>query len=132
MAAIKVWGMLGTDGWVTDPSSKLTKSFAHSLASDAIQSTIYTGRIMSMMEIIVKYQNNPDRMIQQLIERYQVFYSKIFDSAEVEANYELNPNGSYNINLGITVHENGIPYSLSYAGAYDKGTLYHTLQGLTQ
>jgi recombinational DNA repair protein RecT len=126
-----VWPSLNGEGWITDPARILNTSFAHTLASDVIQTGIYSGSITSMTDIIVRNQNNPTDLMHALENAYTVFYNRIFDSCVVNATYNLNPDSSYSVNLAIVVYKDSVPYSLSYTGPMDVSSLQAAIQGLT-
>lgn len=126
-----VWPTLSGEGFLTDPSRILNTSFAHTLASDVLQSSIYCGEITSMTDIIVENQANPLKLIDKLESSYTKFYNKIFDSTDVTATYVNNPDSSYSINLAIIVTKDNLNYSLSYTAPLDNSSLLNALKGLT-
>jgi hypothetical protein len=126
------WPTLTTnEGWVLDPARQLNLSFAHTLTSDRFQSIIYSGKVTSLMNLLIRFQHDPDRLMDAIIESYTNFYNRIFDSADVDATYTMNPDESYSVQLSIIVTKNGTKYSLAYTGALDKSSLYEALKGMT-
>jgi hypothetical protein len=126
------WPTLSTnEGWVSDPTRVLNLSFAHTLTSDRFQSIVYAGRITSLMGLLIRFQHDPDRLMDAIIESYTNFYNRIYDSSSIDATYTMNADDSYSVQLSIEVIKNGTTYSLAYTGALDKSSLTEALKGMT-
>lgn len=132
MSGKVVWPVLGSEGWVEDPGRQLNVSFAHSLASDKIQSTVYGGNITSLMDTITKFHTDPERLMVEVQKQYTNFYNRIFDTAEVITRYEMLGTNEYTLIISIVVSRAGVNYALSYTGLLDNGSLRNTLLGMTK
>ena len=128
----KVWPTLGSEGWITDPARMLNMSFAHTLTSDAIQSTIYAGEIISLTDIVVNNQHNPNALVNEIETQYTKFYKRLFDNAILKSSYTKNPYDSYSVTLAIDLEQNAMTYSLSYTAPLDNNSLLNTLKGITR
>lgn len=80
---MKALPFLGPEDWIVDPKKKLDTLLAHVYASDASQTSFFTGDVSSIVKVIKDNQGkleNARNEIQNLLETYLIRY---FEKVEV-------------------------------------------------
>lgn len=116
---------LSTSGWVQTTNEALDAAMAYAFVSYSNQSTLFYGTVTSMAEIFMQYGNTPDRLVEQLSNRLQVYLSEFFDNVTVQCTHDFNknPGKSYGVHCFVEVIEGGVTYTAASALLLNGGKL---------
>ena len=126
----KVIPSLGPMGWIDSPETALNVMFAHTLASDFSQSTIYGGKVVSLAQIVAENQENKINMLQAIETVLQDYFNRFFDTAMVVAIDDGSISPVYTIQIMVTITKSGVTYTLRENINVDNGKLSQVLKQL--
>jgi len=108
---------LTTDGFVTDPSIMLIKIYEYFLSSDYSQSVSFYGNIASLPYLIREAGSDFEELKILVKDTLNKMCSRYWTNTNVEVSFttkKISPNKhSNNINIDITIIENGKTHTLS-------------------
>lgn len=112
---------LSTNGWVRAAADKADYLLAHTYASDKKQTYLYGTNVCNLQWLIEQFGHDMVVVCQELRRAYQLYFSRYYDSADVQVTsdtdpaYNSVPNDSSNVTLRLVVNvtENGQNYSLA-------------------
>lgn len=106
---------LGPKGYIrkdTETSDVIQLIFSHMFECDHSQSKIFLGKVTSIQWEIKELNHVPEELAFALKEKVKAVYKKFFNDVTVECS-TVNENGDqYNINLYVSVEENGKTFEL--------------------
>ena len=126
----KVIPSLSPMGWIEAPETALNVMFAHILASDFSQSTIYAGKVVSLAQIVAENQENKINMLQAIETVLQDYFNRFFDTAMVVAIDDGSISPVYTIQIMVTITKSGVTYTLRENINVDNGKLSQVLKQL--
>lgn len=102
---------LGSKGWLYDLGESVNILFSHMFEADASITTVSRGTLTSFQELVKKYGNDPDSMVQYSTTAIENYLRKYIPECTVvigqePANPELD-NGEYILKITITAYRNG-------------------------
>lgn len=83
---------LSQDGWVTDTAMKADYLLAQLFETNYSQSVLYAGAITSFQYLIQKYGDNPAKLIEVSIDKFQTYFQRYFNNVLVEVLVPPDPN----------------------------------------
>lgn len=108
---------LSTDGLVSSVQRKMDRLFAYYRVSQASQSIIYDGKILSFPKRMEEYDSDILKLQQNIQNDIDLLFGRHFELYEAQVKIIDHPNekGQYLIRFVVTVNENGKVYNLSEA-----------------
>lgn len=107
---------LSEDGWVTTPAGKVDKLLSYAYLSQASQSVLYNGNIVSVAKILAQHGTDEHGLKEELEAGFIKLMSGYFDS--VEATVSVTPDRdkptNLTINIQIYVVDDGYTYSAGH------------------
>lgn len=106
---------LSAQGLVSDPLQKLDKLLAYMFVSEANQSYLYNGKVVSVAAIRQQNENNPAAFATALQTAVNDYIKQHFDQVAVKTTIE-DPlgNGQYNMLLTVIVVDNSRDYTSAW------------------
>lgn len=106
---IPVLDIQDTDTWVNSPLAKGGRLLANYFVTDRWQSTVYSNKVYSVVDILLEYPDDNAKMISLVKSNITEMFTNHFD----EVNVEVSMPTSNTLVVGITWFSDGVPYSIS-------------------
>lgn len=120
-----VVGTVSTRGWAKTPEEKIHGIMNNYTESGYSQSVIYRGNIRSLAYAEQSLSQDPDAMAAKIAEDLTALYGAVFPEGcdvNVTWSWEENSNTRFNVQMAISVVENGKRYDASrYITAVKQG-----------
>lgn len=112
---INVLPVLGTQGWVEDPTVKMDILLSHFFCADHLQTYLYPDTVISLPKIIQQTGGDLYPTILLLKSSLQTYLGSYFENVNVEAKpkIESDPKSKMEVELVITVRENKQNYGFT-------------------
>lgn len=126
----KVFPVLGTDGYVTDPIKIADAIFGTSCLTKHSQTSLYYNNLLSLDWIVEQNAGDPDGMAKDIIEAYTKEYSSYFEAVTVTCEVTGPQTGTnqYILEIDIKFSLNGVPYNLGYAAERIDGIINQVMR----
>lgn len=106
---------LSSKGILTQPNDKADELFGCFMLSNASQSNIYKGNVLSFPAIIQNNANNPSGLVSDTKQALTTLYSGHYDAVLVDVNIaDVNDNtdNRYAVTINVAYNQEGQSYSL--------------------
>ena len=119
--------VLGSDRWVTDPTTMMARLFGHIFVTDYSQSNIYAHKVTSIQFLISQHQNDAPNLASAIETTIKAYYGKYFESVEVyfrlvETSENVPETAAMYFNIEITAEKDGVKYNLNKSLSVDKAS----------
>jgi len=112
----KVRGTLSTRGWLTTPEARLDRMMSEYILANPGQTLFYRGRVRALTATIQAVGTDPDILAnavkEDLTKKVEMCFPERTGLTEVVCHVDPETN-EINIEISMTVYEDGKPYSLS-------------------
>lgn len=106
---------LSQSGWVVAPSEKADILFSHFYMSDALQSSLYPGKVANIQGLVEKYGSVPSEFCQQLESMLRNYLFGYYpQGVDVQAAAVDLGTDRFDVRLTITVVEAGRQYNFGH------------------
>jgi hypothetical protein len=113
--SVNILPVLGTQGFVEDPSTKFDLLLSHFFLSDYNQSHLYPGSVISLPRLIQQTGGDLEPTILSLKSALQTYLGNYFENVEVQAKPKIqaDPRSKMEVELTITMRENNQNYGFT-------------------
>lgn len=107
-------GSLSDQGWISDPTATLNYILMCYLLTDAAQSLLFEGNVISLSNTYQQFINDPDKMATAVSADLNKLVTRYFPQADIQAQSKQISGSHYGIVLSVTaVTENNERISLA-------------------
>lgn len=111
----KVIPSMSTRGWLTSVPEQVDAMLSNFFTANTIQTIVFAGNIHSIQSLLQQYQHDIPTLVTTLEQTLEVYFSGVFDQANVQVEAVDEDETIYGLRLKIYIYivNNGKEYSVA-------------------